>query len=84
MVPILAEFCVEKGIVESSARGICGITTEINSIEARPVRGGKAHRTGFAACVERAAGKGKSAQSFACGADGVDLTVRRGIVRGSD
>src|SRR5208282_6515765 len=81
---VLQKFGVEKGIVEASAGGIGGTATEINSVEACPICSGKAHGTGLAACVEFASGEGKSPQSLACGSDGVDLAMSRGIIRCGD
>ena len=35
--PVLAEFAIEEGIVETGTRGIGGTASVINRIEARPV-----------------------------------------------
>src|SRR5580698_3704075 len=48
---VFAEFRVEEGVVEPGPGGVGGAATEINSVEARPVRGGEAHGTWLAACV---------------------------------
>ena len=78
---VFAEFRVEKGIVEACTGCVGGGATEINGVEARPIRGGEAHGTGLATCVKRATRKRKGVQSFARGTDRVDLAVRRGIMR---
>src|ERR1035438_6168122 len=81
---VFAEFGIEKGVVETGPCRGGGAATEINRVEARPVRGGKAHGARFAAGVERTAGQGKSAQCFARGADGIDFAVSRWIIRCRD
>ena len=37
---IFAEFGIEEGVVEPGPCGVGGAAAEINSVEARPVRGG--------------------------------------------
>src|ERR1700723_941725 len=78
---VFSEFRVEKGIVEACTGCVGGTATEINGVEARPIRGGEAHGTGLATCVKRATRKRKGAQSFARGTHGVDLAVGRGVMR---
>ena len=79
-----AEFTVEKRVVEAGARGIGCRAAKVDGIEPGPVTGSQAHGTGFAAGVELTAGQCKGAERLACGTDGVDFAVSRGVVGPSD
>jgi len=79
---VFAEFAVEERIVEARSRRIGCAGTVVNGVDARPVRGRQAHRTGLAAGVKLASCQRERAQRLAGGTNGVDFAVSRGVQSG--
>ena len=69
---------------EANGRGIGGRAGVVVAIEASPVDGGQAHRTGLATGEEFAACQVERAQVRAGVADGDDLGMRGRVVRDDD
>ena len=77
---VLAELLVEKCVVEAGPRRVGGAAAVIDRIEPRPVSRRQAHGARLATGVELAPGQRERAQRLACGANGIDLAMRRRIV----
>ncbi len=77
---VFAELGVEKCVVKTGASCVGGAGSIIDSVEPRPVGRRKAHGAWLATGIEFAAGKREGSESFGGGADGVDFSVRGGIV----
>src|SRR5208337_1582688 len=75
---IFLKFLVYESVVKAGAGGVGGAGPVADGVDSRPVGRGQAHGAGLATRVELAAGQGKSFQSLAGRANGVQFSVSRG------